>query len=324
MGQTLSEPITTKSSEQGSDKRLMYGVSCMQGWRMAMEDSHTIIPSYKGTNTSFFAVYDGHGGDLAAKYSGEHLHEILFRSQAFQRHRYRDALKRSYLAIDEQMRRDPLFSNDLSGCTAVSALLTEDNVLFVANAGDSRAIISTTKGKAIPLSQDHKPTLKKEHFRITQAGDYIEFGRVNGSLALSRALGDFEFKKNSQLPPEKQAVTADPDISEHELTDQDEFMVIACDGIWDCMTSQEVVDFIRQHLRDRVSIKDICEALLDNCLADEVTNTGIGCDNMTVIIVGFLRKRTVNGWYDWMAKKEPFKAPPSEPHRVPLSSPPPK
>ncbi|KAL0074062.1 phosphatase 2C-like domain-containing protein [Phycomyces blakesleeanus] len=324
MGQTLSEPITIKTSDEGSDKRLTYAVSSMQGWRMTMEDSHTIIPTYKDTHASFFAVYDGHGGDLAAKYSGEHLHEILFRSQAFRRHNYRDALKRSYFTIDEQMRRDPLFANDLSGCTAVSALLTEDNVLFVANAGDSRAIISTTKGKAIPLSHDHKPTLKQEHFRITQAGDYVEFGRVNGSLALSRALGDFEFKKNSQLPPEKQAVTADPDITEHELTDYDEFMVIACDGIWDCMTSQEVVDFVRQHLRDRMKIKDICEALLDNCLADEVTNTGIGCDNMTVIIVGFLRKRTLNGWYDWMAKKEPFKAPSLEPHRVHLNSSPQK
>jgi hypothetical protein len=58
----------------------------------------------------------------------------------------------------------------------------------------------------------------------------VDFGRVNGNLALSRAIGDFEFKKSAELPPEQQIVTAYPDVTVHETSDDDEFLVIACDG----------------------------------------------------------------------------------------------
>ena len=58
----------------------------------------------------------------------------------------------------------------------------------------------------------------------------MDFGRVNGNLALSRAIGDFEFKKSADLPPEQQIVTAFPDVTAHEVTEDDEFLVIACDG----------------------------------------------------------------------------------------------
>ena len=69
-----------------------------------------------------------------------------------------------------------------------------------------------------------------EKNRITAAGGFVDFGRVNGNLALSRAIGDFEFKKSAELPPEQQIVTAFPDVTDHDLTDEDEFLVLACDG----------------------------------------------------------------------------------------------
>jgi hypothetical protein len=69
-----------------------------------------------------------------------------------------------------------------------------------------------------------------EKNRITAAGGFVDFGRVNGNLALSRAIGDFEFKKSAELSPENQIVTAYPDVEQHDLTDEDEFLVIACDG----------------------------------------------------------------------------------------------
>lgn len=87
------------------------------------------------------------------------------------------------------------------------ALLTRNNVLYVSNAGDSRAVISIKDGRAIPLTQDHKPKLPKEAERIKNAGGFVEGGRVNGSLALSRAIGDFNFKRNTHLTPDLQAVT---------------------------------------------------------------------------------------------------------------------
>ena len=76
-----------------------------------------------------------------------------------------------------------------------------------------------------------------EKARIAAAGGFVDFGRVNGNLALSRAIGDFEFKKSAELSPEQQIVTAYPDVTVHELTDDDEFLVIACDGRF-CVISE--------------------------------------------------------------------------------------
>lgn len=69
-----------------------------------------------------------------------------------------------------------------------------------------------------------------EKARITAAGGFVDFGRVNGNLALSRAVGDFEFKKSADLPPEQQIVTAFPDVAVHTITEDDEFLIVACDG----------------------------------------------------------------------------------------------
>jgi protein phosphatase 2C family protein 2/3 len=80
------------------------------------------------------------------------------------------------------------------------------------------------------MSEDHKPTNKEETARITAAGGFVEFSRVNGNLALSRAIGDFEFKQNFTLPPEQQIVTADPEITSHTIDGEEEFLVLACDG----------------------------------------------------------------------------------------------
>lgn len=83
----------------------------------------------------------------------------------------------------------------------------------------------------IPLFLDTDFT-SGEKARICAAGGFVDFGRVNGNLALSRAIGDFEFKKSADLSPEQQIVTAFPDVITHEITDDDEFLVIACDGMY--------------------------------------------------------------------------------------------
>lgn len=90
------------------------------------------------------------------------------------------------------------------------------------------------EGKTPPhssLSFHHLRLLVGEKARICAAGGFVDFGRVNGNLALSRAIGDFEFKKSAELSPEQQIVTAFPDVIAHSITDDDEFLVIACDGM---------------------------------------------------------------------------------------------
>ncbi|CAL5039693.1 unnamed protein product [Urochloa decumbens] len=181
------------------------------------------------------------------------------------------------------------FTGPNCGSTACVALI-RNRQLVVANAGDSRCVISRN-GQAYSLSRDHKPELEAERERIQSAGGYIQMGRVNGTLNLSRAIGDMEFKQNKFLSPDKQILTANPDINIVELCDDDDFLVLACDGIWDCMSNQQLVDFIREHINTEESLSAVCERVLDRCLAPS-TMGGEGCDNMTMILVQFKKPVT--------------------------------
>ncbi|CAH0406425.1 unnamed protein product [Chilo suppressalis] len=175
-----------------------------------------------------------------------------------------------------------------SGCTAVVALL-KGNELFVANAGDSRCIICR-EGKAIDMSVDHKPEDTPELERITKAGGKVSNdGRINGGLNLSRAIGDHSYKQNKDLDAKEQMITALPDIKTLTIDPiKDQFMVLACDGIWNFMSSQDVCDFIVPRLAEgRERLSQICEEMFDHCLAPSTMGDGTGCDNMTAIIVRF-------------------------------------
>ncbi|ORY83079.1 phosphatase 2C-domain-containing protein [Protomyces lactucae-debilis] len=300
MGQTLATPVVEKHSSNGADELYIYGISDMQGWRISMEDAHAAILNLTEASgkeqVSVFAVYDGHGaGANVALFTGDRLHRIVAAEDAFKKKDYEAALKSGFLATDRAILGDRKFIEDPSGCTATVNLITEGKI-YCANAGDSRTVLGS-KGNAIPLSQDHKPQNAKEKERICAAGGFVDFDRVNGNLALSRAIGDFEFKKNKDLPAERQIVTADPDVKVHEITQDDEFLVVACDGIWDCKSSQEVIEFVRRGVVAGQELHVICENLMDNCLASSSDGGGVGCDNMTVMVVGLLQGKSKEEWY---------------------------
>ena len=129
------------------------------------------------------------------------------------------------------------------GCTA-NVLMIVNNLLICANAGDSRCVVGEG-GRALPLSFDHKPNLKKERDRIYKAGSTVNVeGRIDGNLNLSRAIGDIAHKKSPKVSLENQAVTSMPDIKMHQLTNKTDFVIIACDGIWETKTSQQIVDYV--------------------------------------------------------------------------------
>lgn len=178
------------------------------------------------------------------------------------------------------------------GCTAVCVLMTESEVVC-ANAGDSRAIVCR-KGKPLELSHDHKPNSPRERSRIEDAGGSIQetkaatrtMYRVNGNLNLSRSLGDLEYKQRADLPPEKQMICATPDIVRVPILPDDEFIVVACDGIWDVKTNEEVCCFIRTRLQQGQLLCEVIEQLLDACITSDPKKTqGLGADNMSCIVV---------------------------------------
>jgi protein phosphatase 2C family protein 2/3 len=287
----------------------------MQGWRISMEDAHATVldlqakyldksgkPTSSDQRLSFFGVYDGHGGDRVALFAGENVHRIIAKQESFAKGNMEQALKDGFLATDRAILEDPKYEEEVSGCTAAVSIISKDKI-WVANAGDSRLVLGV-KGRAKPLSFDHKPQNEGERARIRAAGGFVDFGRVNGNLALSRAIGDFEFKKSAELSPEQQIVTAFPDVTVHEITEDDEFLVIACDGIWDCRSSQSVVEFVRRGIVAKQELYQICENMMNNCLSSNCETTGgVGCDNMTMVVVGLLHGKTKEQWYNQIAAR---------------------
>ncbi|CCK69470.1 type 2C protein phosphatase PTC2 KNAG_0C03660 [Huiozyma naganishii CBS 8797] len=310
MGQILSNPVIDKEHHSGADLLTAFGLCAMQGWRMSMEDSHIVEPNLQAESDddhiAFYSIFDGHGGAGVAQFAGEKVSGILRRQESFQKGNLTQALIDTYLATDEELLKDPILKNDHSGCTATSILISKlQNALICSNSGDSRTVLST-KGYAKALSYDHKPTLLSEKSRIIAADGFVEMDRVNGNLALSRAIGDFEFKSNEALGPHEQVVTCVPDIMRHTLDfDADEFVILACDGIWDCLTSQECVDLVHYGIKQGdMSLNEISSRIIDTCCSPTTEGTGIGCDNMSITVVALLRdSETTEQWFDRIRAK---------------------
>ena len=188
-------------------------------------------------------------------------------------------------------------ANDIymrTGCTAcVMGINEKKKKLYFANAGDSR-VVMCRKGVAEPQSEDHKPEMESEKTRIYKAEGWISDGRVKGNLNLTRGFGDLEYKQNKNLKPEEQMITANPDIKVVDFTNDIDFVIIGCDGIWDCLKNQEACDFVSKRLKEKPDIKisKIVEEMLDSILAEDLYNeTGVGCDNMTCIVIVFKKDK---------------------------------
>lgn len=301
MGGMLDKPVTEKETDRGTGRLgdgtvITYGASGMQGYRPEMEDQHTCevaIPGLEGH--SFFAVYDGHGGDLAAKVAAKEVLPAIQNQQAFKQYcqggckdpdLLGKAMEAGFIQCDNEMRPN-LPPGDTSGTTAVSAFITPTHIIC-ANAGDSRGIYC--KGAVVALSEDHKPDNADERARIEKAGGHVAQGmagmgpmRVDGDLAVSRCLGDFNYKLREDLPPEQQKVSPQPEIRVFKRDDaKDEVLILACDGIWDVMSNQECGDAVRQLLAEGERDMGLCaEELLMMCL-------DLGSkDNMSAIVVAF-------------------------------------
>jgi protein phosphatase 1B len=294
MGAFLDKPKTDKQTQTGAGNGLRYALSTMQGWRSEMEDAHCAMIGLPGKlhEWSFFAVFDGHAGTRVSAYCAEKLVDAIVSSNEFSsvngsasnltQDGVSSGIRSGFLRLDEQLRQLPemVTGDDKSGSTAVCALISPQRI-FLANCGDSRAVLSRAK-RVVLFTQDHKPMNPTEKERIQNAGGSVMIQRINGSLAVSRALGDFEYKNVPGRGQCEQLVSPEPEIFVEERNqNMDEFLVLACDGIWDVMTNEELCDFIR----DRMQITDDLEAIC-NCVVDTCLSKG-SRDNMSVVIVAF-------------------------------------
>jgi protein phosphatase 2C family protein 2/3 len=207
MGNVNSANLLTKTSKYKNDQ-LICSFACAQGRRDSMEDNYVLGRFHENTESEsqYLAVFDGHAGKECALLAADHSVQMLKQRQN-QLPKDEKEWQTLMLQLDQYL-RDKLPPNDQSGTTFNGLLVTQGNAneyfIQCINVGDSRSVMCTIDEnneikKVEDLSTDHKPNTPLENLRIVNAGGFVTGNRVNGNLALSRALGDFGFKNNSGL-----------------------------------------------------------------------------------------------------------------------------
>lgn len=258
--------------------------SCAErGPKQYMEDEHVCIDDltqHIGSTSNvplpgaFYGVFDGHGGTDAALFVRNNILKLIVEDSQFPTC-VGKAITSAFMKADYTF-ADSSSLDISSGTTALTALVFGRNMV-IANAGDCRAVLGR-RGRAIEMSKDQKPNCISERLRIEKLGGVVYDGYLNGQLSVSRALGDWHMKgpKGSACP-----LSAEPELQEILLTEDDEFLIMGCDGLWDVMSNQGAVTMARKELMihndpQRCSRELVREALKRN-----------SCDNLTVIVVCF-------------------------------------
>jgi len=250
-----------------------YGIAEKKGLRPTMEDAHSVNV---GSRHVYFGLFDGHGGRYMADYAAKYLHKNIILDNKTQSIRLaiEQGFQKTHDNADKQL-------SENTGCTALVALLVKDEKydlkdLYIASVGDSRAVLSL-KGTAIPLSFDHKPDRPDELERIKKLGGFVRtYGvpRTMGILAMSRALGD------KGLAP---YVIPTPEIYKLKIDIDFEFIILACDGVWDVLGNQEAVDIVQESLKQNHNYAIAAGALIDTALKKGST------DNVSALVISFQR-----------------------------------
>ncbi|XP_076920755.1 putative protein phosphatase 2C 10 [Bidens hawaiensis] len=270
MGNLFSNSLTklyagqiTGCAGKGRSQRgpVNYGFSLVKGKaNHPMEDYHvTKFTSLHGHELGLFAIYDGHLGGEVAVYLQKHLFRNIIKEDDFLKDPER-SLYRAYESTDDAiLDHDPELGQ--GGSTAVNAVLIDGRKLWIANVGDSRAVLSKL-GEAIQLSVDHEPEAEKA--RIEARGGFVthlpgDVARVNGQLAVSRAFGDKNLKNH---------VGSDPDIISVDIDESNEILILASDGIWKVLNNQQAVDIAINIKDPRQAAKELATAAIKDSKDD--------------------------------------------------------
>jgi len=258
------------------------GAAERKGGRQQLEDEHAMKNGLPGA-WSVCAVYDGHGGRSVSRYLKLHAVESVesLLVQGADEEALRKAIDDGLHEVDRKIldrldemkasgggpspgdapaeRDGPMELESDAGSTACFVFLNKQlKRIVAANVGDSRAVLCRN-GEAKDLTTDQKPSLQSEKDRIKGAGGVVYGGRVCGLLGVSRSFGDIEFKRwhninddadqggePSNGPPDESSylVVATPEVQAEPIEQGDKFVIVACDGVWDVLKSQEAVDCV--------------------------------------------------------------------------------
>ncbi|KAK9808640.1 hypothetical protein WJX72_001084 [[Myrmecia] bisecta] len=298
--QNMRSPLPQAASGQTSGG-IHCTMACMSragrepGFKKQNQDNCFAFEKYITAEQSLFGAFDGHGpnGHLVSGYVKQHLPIMLVNHLSLEADT-KTALQKGFLEVDKALASSRI-DCEFSGSTAVVSFL-QGKTLTTAWVGDSRGVLGRASKKggyeAVNLTTDHKPTLPEEKARIIAANGrcerlvdelgqpigpfrvWLQYAWIPG-LAMSRALGD--------VLAHQVGVTSQPECSVIELTPVDKFIVLASDGVWEFIESQEAIDLI-----------GACETVEEGCrqLVDEayqrwlVEEEGV-VDDITAVVVKF-------------------------------------
>jgi len=291
-----------------------------------MEDASCVCLNLEDRlgNFALFGIFDGHGGSVVSQRAAQELPNGIQAAALECMPDAEDptslpvmAMSEALLELDKALRFDGEGEQGflqltggkavessvrnafgLMGSTAVMAMVECDGPphlgpparIVVANLGDSRAIVCRG-GEAVPLSEDHKPEAPTERERIEKAGGCVRrvgpCYRIDGwGLNLSRALGDFHYKAREDLLPSEQKVSVKPDCHYLEVSENDEFLFLGCDGVFELYSSEEAVESIRSRLQEGKPLWQVVEEFVDDCCSENLALTaGRGGDNVSAMVV---------------------------------------
>lgn len=256
----------------------------LQGKRDQNEDQHIYIMNIDDNNNelnqvNFFGVFDGHGGKAVSKYLKNNLPPFFINRFNKLIYQNSEAASKYFIKvfdlIQKKLKEEHPRVVQRCGSTACIGIhyldKSDENTkqrLWILNVGDSRAVKCNKLNIAEQLTQDHKPNSPEEKTRIEQLGGKIEFDGVDWriiDLSLSRAFGDIDCTP---------FVTHLPQIYRYKISNSDKFIIFACDGLWDVMTNQDVIDFINELLLKNFKgnfAKELSEYALKKGSLDNIT-----------------------------------------------------
>uniref|UniRef100_A0A1J3IZB5 protein-serine/threonine phosphatase n=1 Tax=Noccaea caerulescens TaxID=107243 RepID=A0A1J3IZB5_NOCCA len=264
-----TQVVVGQRSQSGKGKNneggIKFGFSLVKGKsKHSMEDYHVAkFINLKGNELGLFAIFDGHKGDGVAAYLQKHLFSNILKDGEFLVDPRR-TISKAYENTDQTILSDNSCDLGSGGSTAVTAMLINGKMLWIANVGDSRAIVCR-RGKAEQISVDHDPDDDAERDMIESKGGFVtnrpgDVARVNGLLAVSRVFGDKNLKAY---------LNTEPDIKHVAVDSHTDMLILASDGVSKVMSNQEAVD-VAKKLRDpkEAAKKVIGEALKRNSTDD--------------------------------------------------------
>ncbi|KAK2442419.1 protein-serine/threonine phosphatase [Trifolium repens] len=266
---SYSQLVASRSSSStGKGKNhegsIKYGFCLVKGRaNHPMEDYHVAkFVQLQDKELGLFAIYDGHLGDRVPAYLQKHLFSNILREEGF----WDDptlSISKAYESTDQAILSH---SSDLGhgGSTAVTAILIDGRRLWIANVGDSRAVVSR-KGQAVQMTIDHEPNT--ERGSIETRGGFVsnlpgDVPRVNGQLAVSRAFGDRSLKSH---------LRSDPDVQTTDIDVDTEILILASDGVWKVMSNQEAVDIAKRMKDPQKAAKQITAEAIKRNSKDDIS-----------------------------------------------------